>query len=68
MHTTQLQEKATKRLVPLKLSIFNHQLRGADLTTIACEQAPSEIGKKIRRASRNVVTPRAKRLGSSRSP
>ena len=35
---------------------------------IACEQAPSEVGKKIRRASRSVVTPRAKRVGRVRTP
>ena len=31
---------------------------------VACEQAPSEVGKKkIRRASRGVVNPRMKRVG-----
>ena len=30
---------------------------------LACEQAPSEVGKKIRRESWSVVTPRAKRVG-----
>ena len=36
---------------------------------VACEQAPSEVGKKIRRASgsRSVVTPRAKRVGRTPS-
>ena len=33
---------------------------------VACEQAPSEVGKKIQLASRSVVTPRANRPLSAR--